>query len=249
VIADYASLPSAELLQQQAEWLAPARGRLLRRAAIAQRRRLLDLGAGYGSVTAELARRSSGLTVALDLRCRSLREGGPAFATSARVCGDAFRLPFAPASFDLVFAQCSLMWLVPLDRAIAEIERVLQPGGVLVALEPDYGGLVEHPAAVALAHLWLAGVRRAGGEPLAGRLLPLLLHERAFALRVGLLDELAHPSPARFDFLKELPLEAAERRALAAAERAAATLAYSVVHLPFFLILAEKALDPAGELC
>jgi SAM-dependent methyltransferase len=249
VNADPARLPSAGLLRRQAEWLAPARSRLLRRAAIAQRRRVLDLGAGYGSVTGELSRRSSGLTVALDRRFDSLREGESAFALAGRVCADAFRLPFAPATFDLVFSQCTLMWLAPLEKAIAEVERVLRPAGLIVALEPDYGGLIEHPPSVAVAPLWLAGLRRAGGEPLAGRRLPGLLRERHFAVRIGLLDELPPPSPARFDFLKGLPLDPAEREALAGAEHAAGTLAYSVVHLPFFLIIAEKALDPAGTLC
>ena len=40
------SLPPAALLHQQAEWLAPARSRLLRRAHIARCRHVLDLGCG-----------------------------------------------------------------------------------------------------------------------------------------------------------------------------------------------------------
>ena len=54
------ALPSKTLLEAQAEWLAPARARLLRRVGIARRRRILDLGAGYGAVTGELVRRGGG---------------------------------------------------------------------------------------------------------------------------------------------------------------------------------------------
>ncbi|HLA84582.1 MAG TPA: hypothetical protein VJL29_07290, partial [Thermoguttaceae bacterium] len=85
------SLPSTALLRQQAEWLAPARSRLLRRAGIARCRRVLDLGCGVGAVTAELARRTSGFVVALDRDRGSLlltkpsrdREGAVEPATNA----------------------------------------------------------------------------------------------------------------------------------------------------------------------
>ncbi|MDF1513348.1 MAG: hypothetical protein P1S60_06020, partial [Anaerolineae bacterium] len=58
------ALPPEALLVEQAEWLAPARRQLLRRAAIARRARVLDLGAGYCTVTPELVRRSDGQVIA-----------------------------------------------------------------------------------------------------------------------------------------------------------------------------------------
>jgi malonyl-CoA O-methyltransferase len=42
-------------------------------------------------------------------------------------------LPFAAASFDLVFTSLMLQWVRPLDAAITEIRRVLKPGGLLLA--------------------------------------------------------------------------------------------------------------------
>ena len=51
------SLPAPELLREQAQWLAPARSRMLRRVDIAHKRNILDLGAGYGFVSEELFRR------------------------------------------------------------------------------------------------------------------------------------------------------------------------------------------------
>ena len=183
------ALPSAELLRRQAEWLAPARARLLRRLNIAHRRRILDLGAGYGAVTGELVRRSSGarsagdrdgaLVLALDRSIYSLYEKN-LFAGASRLNADAVRLPIRAASFDLVFCQCSLLWIHPLERCLDEIGRILRPGAALLALEPDYGGMIEHPAAMATRHLWISALSRAGAEPRAGRRLPGLLEDLGF---------------------------------------------------------------------
>jgi malonyl-CoA O-methyltransferase len=48
-----------------------------------------------------------------------------------RVCADAYRLPFADASVDLVFSSLMLQWCDDLDGVLAEIQRVLGPAGVL----------------------------------------------------------------------------------------------------------------------
>ena len=46
---------------------------------------------------------------------------------------DAHALPFEDAHFDLVFTNLMLQWADPLDAALAEIRRVLRPGGLLLA--------------------------------------------------------------------------------------------------------------------
>jgi ubiquinone/menaquinone biosynthesis C-methylase UbiE len=53
---------------------------------------------------------------------------------------DACRLPFADASFDAVHCERVLMHLDDPDLALREMARVLRPGGVAVAAEPDRGG-------------------------------------------------------------------------------------------------------------
>lgn len=235
------SLPQAELLRQQADWLAPARARLLRRVTIAHRRSVLDLGAGYGAVTAELVRRSSGRVIACDRALAALSAHEQDFAAAQRVCSDALRLPFVAATFDLVFCQCVLLWVADPARAIAEIRRVLQPGGVFVALEPDYGGMIEHPPLIATRDLWLAALQRAGAQPYIGRMLPTLLAAQGFDVRVDLFPELHPPATARFDLLRALPLTRQERVRLQRIERCDATLSAAwsrIVHLPFLLITA-----------
>jgi SAM-dependent methyltransferase len=229
--------PPAELLAVQAGWLAPARSRLLRRVAIAHKRSVLDLGCGSGAVTAELARRARGLVVGADPSMAPL----PAVAPAA-VAARAERLPFADRSFDLVFSQCALMWM-KLERALAELERVLSAGGHLVAVEPDYGGLIEEPATIATRELWLEAIERAGGDPRVGRRLPVRLGALGCSLSVAFLDRLAAPSRRRFELLRGLPLTDDEERRLDQAEQADAELPdeAKVVHLPFFLVIARKA--------
>ena len=233
---NHPDLPPPELLQQQADWLAAARGRLLRRVQVARRRRVLDLGCGRGIVTGELVRRSGGTVVALDRNRPALGDDDRPFADAARVCADAARLPFAQERFDLVFCQFALLWM-DAPAAVGEIRRVLRPGGLLVAIEPDYGGMIEYPAEIATRDLWLAGITRAGGDPLVGRKLPGLLRRAGWDVRVDLLDRLEPPSPTRFDLLRGLPLDADQRATL---DHIAALSTDALVHLPLFLITATK---------
>ena len=235
------STPSPQFLEQQAEWLAPARARLLRRADIARRRCVLDLACGSGAVTEELARRCGGRVVAVDCNRRALQDHPQVFRGAAPICAAAPLLPFADGSFDLVFCQFALVWM-DAAAAVREIHRILQPGGALAAIEPDYGGMIEHPPEIATRDLWLAALRRAGADPLVGRELPAWLHGAGFDVRVDLLDHLAPASPLRFDLLRGLPLSADEIAALQRAEAADAGVGESarVVHLPMFLILAER---------
>jgi SAM-dependent methyltransferase len=231
-------LPPAELCARQSERLAGMRSRLLRRAGIAHLGPVLDLGAGYGAATAELGRRSRGPVVALDRRPAPLRALGSAGAADT-VAGDALALPFADRSFDLVFAQLLFLWVADLDRALAEVERVLRPGGILLAVEPDYGGAVEHPPEIAAAALWEAGLRRAGADPRVGRRLIARLRARGFAVEVDLPPSLPPPDPDRLDLLAGLVGEQ-ETAPLRAAERALAPDEV-VAYVPIFFITARPS--------
>ena len=234
-------LPSAELICKQANWLAPARARVLRRIGIGQKRKVLDLGCGYGAVTEELVRRCGGEVVALDCRSKALANDPLPFAGAVRICGNALCLPFADATFDLVFCQFTFLWL-DAPSAIKEIHRILQPRGVLVAIEPDYGGMIEYPPEIAARDIWIAALTRAGADPCIGRKLPRMLQQPEWSIEVNLLDRLMPPSPARFELLRELPLTEEEKVKLVHVEATDATMTAStkVVHLPMFMIIGER---------
>jgi ubiquinone/menaquinone biosynthesis C-methylase UbiE len=95
------------------------------------RRRLLDVGAGEGQV-ARLAAGAGGQVVGIDptwsqVTVAAARGGGPRY-----VVGEAAHLPFASASFDAVVACLVFEHIDEVDVAIAEVARVLEPGGRFV---------------------------------------------------------------------------------------------------------------------
>ena len=239
-IGSHPALPEAEALTMQAQWLAPARAQLWRWVQIARRRSVLDLGTGYGAVVPELVRRSGGRVVALDRELRPLRHQ-ESFVGAERIAADGAYLPFADASFDLIFTQLTLLWVSALDAVVAAMWRTLRPGGVVVGLEPDYGGMIEYPREVQSRELWIAGLSRAGADPYVARKLPGKLASQGFEVQVSLFDTLVPPSVERFGFVEDLPLSSEERQHLEIVKRRARTLTGSwdqVAHLPFFLIRA-----------
>lgn len=96
---------------------------------------ILDLACGTG----DFARLAAGRlpcakVVAADLTHGMLlraRENG----IERVACADAMRLPFRDAAFDVVFVGYGLRNFPRLAEAIAEIRRVLRPGGMLVSLD------------------------------------------------------------------------------------------------------------------
>lgn len=235
--------PRKEILDLQSTWLAPARSRLLRRIEIARRKSILDLGAGFGNTTVELAQRSSGNVSAVDINPSSLREIVRANDIGG-LAGDAAQLPFQKAAFDLVFCQCALLWMSPLKKVIGEIERLLKPAGVLIALEPDYAAMIEYPPEISTRGIWLDALARSGAEPQIGRKLPGLLAAEGFSVRVNLLERVHQPSLDRFEFLEGLHLTETERSKLQTIRKVAAGKNLGdwqqIALLPFFLITAEK---------
>jgi demethylmenaquinone methyltransferase / 2-methoxy-6-polyprenyl-1,4-benzoquinol methylase len=99
--------------------------------------RLLDLGAGTGDLSGEALRQHpSSRPLAADFTPGMLRVGQPRYGDRLDWCAaDALRLPFPSASFDAVVSGFLLRNVVDLPRALAEQQRVLKPGGRLVALD------------------------------------------------------------------------------------------------------------------
>ena len=98
---------------------------------------VLDVGCGPGSVWTSLSR-----PLTANLTLCDLSSGMIAAATTAAdgraahvggVVGSVLSLPFADNSYDVVIANYMLYHATDIDRAVAELRRVLRPHGVLVA--------------------------------------------------------------------------------------------------------------------
>jgi malonyl-CoA O-methyltransferase len=100
-------------------------------------RAVLDLGAGTGQGARALKRAYPRAQVsAVDFSPEMLQQGRrhSRFWRPIRcIEADARSLPIESASIDLVFTSLMLQWVEPLDDALAEIRRVLRPGGLMLA--------------------------------------------------------------------------------------------------------------------
>ncbi|WP_374296747.1 class I SAM-dependent methyltransferase [Sphingomonas sp.] len=114
-------------------------------AGLAAGDRVLDVGCGTGNLALAVAARPDILSVdAIDYEEQfvlALRRRN----TDQRVTvhrGDACALPFTDASFDRALSMLVLHFVSDAPRAVAEMRRVLRPGGVAAATVWDtYGGM------------------------------------------------------------------------------------------------------------
>ncbi|MFM2056100.1 MAG: bifunctional demethylmenaquinone methyltransferase/2-methoxy-6-polyprenyl,4-benzoquinol methylase [Pseudomonadota bacterium] len=102
---------------------------------------VLDIAAGTGDLTRAFARRvgTSGCVVHTDINEAMLRTGrnrliDEGLALPTVIC-DAEKLPFPDARFDIVSVAFGLRNMTHKDQALAEMCRVLKPGGKLLVLE------------------------------------------------------------------------------------------------------------------
>ena len=119
---------------------APLAVEVCRLAGVTADDRVLDIGCGTGVATrsaAEIAG-ASGRVVGIDLSkgmlaaaaSRSERELAAGVLEFSRM--DAEDLAFGDSSFDAIVSLCAVLHFPRIDRALAEMRRVLRPGGVLV---------------------------------------------------------------------------------------------------------------------
>jgi demethylmenaquinone methyltransferase / 2-methoxy-6-polyprenyl-1,4-benzoquinol methylase len=101
--------------------------------------RLLDLCCGTGDLTLALQRRALGVVFGSDFCHPMLAAAGEKSARrGARTAlfeADALQLPLADASFDLITVAFGFRNLASYDAGLAEMRRLLKPGGTVAILE------------------------------------------------------------------------------------------------------------------
>lgn len=111
--------------------------------------RVLDLGAGTGVSTVDLAR-SGAYAVGCDISLGMLGVGRRVRPEVPLVAGDAMTLPFASASFDAVTISFALRNISDTAGALREMARVTKPGGRLVVCE------FSHPTVAVFRKVYLS---------------------------------------------------------------------------------------------
>ena len=125
------------------------RCQLLRLLSPRPGQRVLDIGSGPGLLAAELADTvgADGQVVGLDLAEPMLEMARRRCADRPQVSfeqGNAAKLPFEDEHFDAVVSTQVYEYVPDIPGALAEVTRVLRPGGLVAILDTDYDSWVLH---------------------------------------------------------------------------------------------------------
>jgi SAM-dependent methyltransferase len=229
------------LSSDERHWWYRGRRRVLRaqldRLPLAPGARLLDAGCGSGRTLDELVRygRVSGIDLSPQAVAAAQRRGHQ----DVRV-GRVEQLPFADGTFDVVTCL-DVIEHTPDDRAsLAELRRVVRPGGLLLVTVPAYQGLWSWHDEVNLhfrrydSASLRAAAREAGWEVVGDTHFNSLLLAPAAAVRLAQRRRRRHAhsdldlTPPRLNGLLELPLRL-EARLVAAGTRLPAGLSLLAV--------------------
>jgi ubiquinone/menaquinone biosynthesis C-methylase UbiE len=103
---------------------------------------ILDVGSGTGALTAAIAAHDEQHTVVGIDPSAACVAFATAASSSSRVrfaVGNARRLSFGDASFDAAVSLLVFNFIPEPDLALAELRRVVRPGGIIAAAVWDYG--------------------------------------------------------------------------------------------------------------
>lgn len=138
--------PQAHTIEDQIEenhwWFVGRRvlfARLLKKLPLPADARVLDLGCGTGANLRLLKENTTWQVTGLDYSGHALAYCA-AKGLPPGVQSDACRLPFADASFDLLLLT-DILEHVDDDLALAEVRRVLKPGGLALVVVPAFMSL------------------------------------------------------------------------------------------------------------
>lgn len=182
---------------QQAAWTQSLRTYLFSQPAMANPKRILEVGCGTGAVLADLE--LSGAVHGLDCDLDRLVAAQGHVRTAYLTCGDALALPYFSGTFDITFCHFLLLWVRDPLEALQEMKRVTRPGGAVLALaEPDYEHRLDRPAALAPLGRWQSqALRLQGADPGLGQRLAALFTQAGIrVVEAGTLTAQARPTPS-----------------------------------------------------
>ena len=121
---------------------------------------VLDVGCGTGIVARAAARRldGTGSVTGVDINDGMLTVARRACEPVTWQLGPAEELPFAARSFDRVVSQFALMFFADQTAAVAEMARVVRPGGTVTVV--TWAGIEQSPGYAAMVGLLEQTLRR-----------------------------------------------------------------------------------------
>lgn len=171
--------------------------------------RLLDVGSGSGTITADLAE------LVAPGQVTALENSDDAIALTRAECdqrwidnidfavGDVHAMNFADDTFDVVHAHQVLQHVADPVQALREMRRVCRPGGIVAARDSDYSAFTWYPEVPELdewRELYRQVARSNGGEPDAGKHLVAWAHAAGFSHVWASADAWCFATPGRARF-------------------------------------------------
>jgi SAM-dependent methyltransferase len=165
-------------LQRQDQVVLPPNPAFLQRVGLQPGMRGLDLGCGAGITSCEIARFVyPGEVVGIDLsqsmieQAQQLQEAQGVSNLTVQL-GRAEDPSFPEAAFDFIYARLLLQHLAEPQQVLANVYRMLKPGGIFCAIDVDHSWFALHPEPASFAALCqqlVMAQQAQGGDPFVGR--------------------------------------------------------------------------------
>jgi SAM-dependent methyltransferase len=106
--------------------------------------RVLDVGVGPGFLAAEMAEEvgANGMVAGIDVSQSMLTLAKERDAALDLRVGSAGSIPYPDASFDVAVSTQVLEYVADVPAALAELRRVVRPGGRILVLDTDWDSIV-----------------------------------------------------------------------------------------------------------
>ena len=185
----------------------------MRLVDLPRRKEVLELGCGWGFWAEELARRiAQSRVVAIDREPAAIEYlAGRCSANVTARLADVHDLPSDIGRFDMIVSHFSFLWFRDPGQVLAACRRVLRDDGVILAIEPDYGGLMEYPD-TGRREEWMKQLSAHQADPFIGRKMPALLRQQGLTSQVLFCDRYVAPRPPRGPLLADIARRTARFR-------------------------------------